>query len=155
MEPDRRGHTYREAATLFQGAAQEISRELELHFAFEPVTNERKGPIKYAPTKAQDEQARRLGVDVHELRNTIRDCWDRSDNGRSFQAALDHEGLTLARGDRRGFVVIDQAGGITALGKRILDVSAANIPDRFSDLDTSLLRQWRKPAPISPATCTT
>jgi hypothetical protein len=124
---------------FFKERLKKISRELELHFAFEPVTNERKGPIKYAPTKAQDEQARRLGVDVHELRNTIRDCWDRSDNGRSFQAALDHDGLILARGDRRGFVVIDQAGGITALGKRILDVSAANIPDRFSDLDTSLL----------------
>jgi len=124
---------------FFKKRLKKISRELELHFGLEPVTNERKGSIKYAPTKAQDEQARRLGVDVHEVLNTIRDCWDRSDNGRSFQAALDHEGLILAQGDRRGLVVIDQAGGITALGKRILDVSVAKIHDRLSDLDISQL----------------
>ena len=124
---------------FFKQRLKKISRELEIEFGLTPVKNEREGPIKYAPTKAQDEQARRLGLDVYELRNTIRDCWDRSDNFRSFQAALDHEGLSLAQSDRRGFVVIDQAGGVTALGKRILDVSAAKIRDRFSDLDISLL----------------
>jgi hypothetical protein len=124
---------------FFKDRLKKISRELELEFGLEPVKNKREGPLKYAPTKAQDEQARRLGLDVHELRNTIRDCWDRSDNGRSLQAALDHEGLILAQGDRRGFVVIDQAGGITSLGKRILDVSAAKIRDRISDLDISQL----------------
>ncbi len=92
---------------FFKERLKKISRELEIEFGLEPVKNERKGPIKYAPTKAQDEQARRLGVDIHEIQNTIRECWDRSDNGRSFQAALEHEGLTLAQGDRRGFVVID------------------------------------------------
>jgi relaxase-like protein len=119
---------------FFKDRLKKISRELESHFALEPVANHREGHIKYAPTKAQEEQARRLGVEIHEVRNTIRDCWDRSDNGRSFQAALEHEGLTLAQGDRRNFVVIDHAGGIQALGKRILDVTAAQTRDRLSDL---------------------
>jgi hypothetical protein len=119
---------------FFKDRLKKISRELELHFALEPVANERESNIKYAPTKAQEEQARRLGVEIHEVRNTIRDCWDRSDNGRSFQAALEHEGLTLAQGDRRNFVVIDHAGGIHALGKRILDVTAAQTRERLSDL---------------------
>jgi hypothetical protein len=119
---------------FFKDRLKKISRELELHFALEPVTNQREGQIKYAPTKAQEEQARRLGLDIHEVRNTIRDCWDRSDSGRSFQAALEHEGLTLAQGDRRNFVVIDHAGGIHALGKRILDVTATQTRERLSDL---------------------
>jgi hypothetical protein len=119
---------------FFKGRLKKISRELELHFALEPVTNQREGRIKYAPTKAQEEQARRLGLDIHEVRNTIRNCWDRSDCGASFQAALEHEGLTLAQGERRDFVVIDSAGGTHALGKRILDMTATEIRKRLSDL---------------------
>lgn len=44
------------------------------------------------------------------------------------------EGLILARGDRRDFVAIDRAGGMHALGKRILGASAAEIRARLSDL---------------------
>ena len=74
-----------------------------MHFGLEPVTNRREGQIKYAPTRAEEEQARRLGLDIHEVRNKIRACCDRSDCGASFQAALEQEGLILAQGDRRAF----------------------------------------------------
>jgi hypothetical protein len=119
---------------FFKERLKKISRELELHFGLEPVTNHREGNIRFAPTRAQDEQARRLGKDPHQLRNTIRELWDRSDCGRSFQGALEHEGFTLAQGERRDFVVIDRAGGLHVLGKRILDMTAAKIRDRLSDL---------------------
>jgi|SRR5271165_4394693 len=119
---------------FFKGRLKIISRELETEFGLEPVTNEREGPIKYAPTRAQDQQARRLGVDLHYVRNTIRTSWDHSDNGRSFEAALAEEGLILAQGDRRGLVVIDREGGIHALGKRILDVTPGQMKARMSDL---------------------
>jgi hypothetical protein len=119
---------------FFKDRLKNLSRELELNFALEPVTNWREGNIKYAPTRAEFEQARRLGMDVHQLRNTIRECWDRSDNGKSFQAALELEGFTLAQGDKRNFLAIDQGGGIHALGKRILDVTAAQLRVRLSDL---------------------
>lgn len=124
---------------FFKERLKKISRELEIEFGLEPVKNEREGPIKYAPTKAQDEQARRLGVDIHQIQKTIRECWDRSDNGGSFQVALEYDGLTLAQGDRRGFVVIDHGGGIHALSKRILDVSAAKIRAHLSDLSLEQL----------------
>ncbi len=119
---------------FFKERLRKISRELELHFGLEPVTNHREGNIKFAPTRAEHEQARRLGLDVHEIRNSIRDIWDRSDSGRSFQAALEHEGFILAKGERRDFVVIDEAGGMHPLGKRILDVTASKIRDRLSDI---------------------
>jgi len=113
---------------------KKISRELELHFGLEPVTNHRPDKIKYAPTRAEEEQSRRLGFDIHEVRNTIRQCWDRSDCGSSFQSALEEQGLILAQGDRRSFVVIDREGGMHALGKRILDVTATGIRQRLSDI---------------------
>lgn len=119
---------------FFKDRLKKISRELELHFGLEPVTNHREGNIRFAPTRAEDEQARRLGLDIHAVRNTIRECWDRSDCGTSFQAALEHEGFILAQGERRAFVVIDREGGMHALGKRILDVTATKIRERLSDI---------------------
>jgi hypothetical protein len=119
---------------FFKQRLKKLSRELELEFGLDPVTNHRPDKINFAPTRAEQEQARRLGLDIHEIRNTIRSCYERSDCGASFQAALLHEGMTLAQGERRDYVVIDQAGGIHALGKRMLDVTAARIRDRFSDL---------------------
>ena len=113
---------------------KKVSRELELHFGLTLVPNERDSSIKYAPTRAEEEQARRLGLDVHQIRQTIRDCFERADCGRSFEAALAEEKMVLARGERRDFVVIDQAGGLHALGKRILDVSAAEARARLADI---------------------
>ncbi len=119
---------------FFKERLKKISRELELHFGLEPVTNQRPDRIRYAPTRAEEEQARRLGLGPHEVRNTIRSCYERSDCGASFQAALEHEGMILAKGEKRDFVVIDREGGLHALGKRILDDTASKIRARLSDL---------------------
>lgn len=124
---------------FFKQRLKKLSRELELEFALEPVTDRRKDNIKFAPTRAEQEQARRLGLDIHEIRADIRACYDRSDCGTSFQAALEHEGYILAQGERRDFIVIDGAGGLHALGKRILDASAAQVRARLSDLDRDIL----------------
>ena len=119
----------------FKFRLKEVSRELEIKLNLTRVRNEVEGPIKYAPTRAEEEQARRLGVDIRKTRQAIRDCYDRSDCGRSFEAALAHEGLILAQGEKRDFLVIDHAGGMHALGKRILGVTAREIRERLSDLD--------------------
>ncbi len=120
---------------FFKDRLKKISRELEFHFGLTLVRNTRPDRISYAPTRAEDEQARRLGVNIHEIRQTIRDCYERSDCGRSFEAALEAEGMMLAKGDKRDFIVIDPAGGMHAVGKRILDVSGAQIRKRLEDLD--------------------
>lgn len=119
---------------FFKERLKKISRELEMHFGLEVVTSQRPDKIKYAPTRAEHEQARRLGLNVHELRNAIRSCYERSDCGASFQAALEHEGMILAQGEKRDFIVIDREGGMHALGKRILDDPISKIRARLSDL---------------------
>ncbi len=121
----------------FHRRLKTISRELEAEFGLEAVTNKRRDQIKFAPTRAEEEQARRLGIDIHETRKIIRDCYERSDCGRSFEAALYQEGLILAKGEKRDFLVIDREGGMHALGKRILDVSASQVRQRLSDFNES------------------
>jgi hypothetical protein len=124
---------------FFGHRLKQVCRQLEEHFGLKPVPNNRASAIRFAPTRAEDEQARRLQVDVHATRETIRNCFDRSDCARSFRDALAQEGFVLARGDRRDFLIVDGAGGIHALGKRILGVSAAEIRDRLADLPADLL----------------
>jgi hypothetical protein len=114
-------------------------RELEQQLGLTAVPNKRQSSIAFAPTRAEEEQARRLGVDVHATREAIKHCFERSDCGRSFREALVHEGLALARGDRRDFLVADREGGVHAVGKRIVGVSAASIRDRLADLSPEAL----------------
>lgn len=119
---------------FFKERLKDVSRELEKELDLTRVRNERDGPVM-APDRKEFEEARRLGVDIQAVRNTIRDCFERSDNGRSFEAALADHGFVLAQGDRRAFVVIDHEGGIHALGKRILGITAAQTRERLADLD--------------------
>lgn len=119
---------------FFKRRLNTVSRELETELGLTPVRADRASVIKYAPLRPQEEQARRLGVDIRDVLETIRECFDGSDCGRSFAAALAHNQLTLAQGERRDFVVVDHAGGIHALGKRILGLPAAQIRARLSDL---------------------
>jgi hypothetical protein len=119
---------------FFKRRLNRVSRELETELGLTRVRAERTSVIKYAPLRPQEEQARRLGVDIRKMLDTIRECFDSSDSGRSFAAALAHNKLTLAEGERRDFVVVDHAGGLHAIGKRILGLSAAQIRARLSDL---------------------
>jgi hypothetical protein len=119
---------------FFKQRLKEASRELEELFDLPPVPNQRDSSIRFAPTRAEEEQSRRLCLDVHATREAIRECFERSDCGRSFEAALAGQGFVLARGDSRDFLVVDGEGGMHALGKRVLGVSAAEIRHRLADL---------------------
>jgi len=94
-----------------------LARKLEEEFDLTRVNNYRENPIKYGATKAEEQQAQRLGFDKEAVRNTIRHCWDASDCGRSFDAAIAGVGLILAKGDRGhgNYLVIDPKGGLHVL----------------------------------------
>jgi hypothetical protein len=119
---------------FFQYRLKRASREIEELFDLPPVLNQRESPIRFAPKRAEEQQARRLGLNVHDTREVISDCFERSDCGQSFKAALGAHDLLLARGDSRDFLVVDGKGGMHALGKRILGVPAAEIRHRLADL---------------------
>jgi hypothetical protein len=125
---------------LYKNKLKEVSRQLERELGIARVRNERDPDHKtLAAARNEFEQARRLGTDLRAIREDVRACWERSDSGRSFAAALDEKGYILARGDRRDFVVIDRAGGDHALGKRIVGVTAAKIRARLADIDKQQL----------------
>jgi uncharacterized membrane protein len=125
---------------LFKKKLKEVARELEVKLDLTRVSNERAPEHKtLSATRNEFEESRRLKTDLREIRETIRDCWDRSDNGHSFTAALEEKGMQLARGDKRDFVIVDQEGGIHALSKRITGATAQQTRARLADIDRAEL----------------
>jgi hypothetical protein len=61
------------------------------------------------------QQAKRLGEDPRDLKAIIQQAWAVSDDRASFERALEQNALYLARGDRRGFVIVHHTGEAMSL----------------------------------------
>jgi hypothetical protein len=68
----------------------------------------RRDPLNYDINTWQ--QAKRMGEDPRDLKKIIQEAWAVSDDRASFQRALEQHALHLARGDKRGFVVVHHSG---------------------------------------------
>ncbi len=96
-----------------------LSRELYLEHGWMLPdglrTNGGRSPLNF--TLAEWQQAKRNRVDPREIKDAIRDCWQRADNVKAFANALEERGYFLARGDTRGFVAVDLDGKAYALAR--------------------------------------
>ncbi len=97
-----------------------LSRELFLQHGWDmPVGLKNKAdrdPKNF--THAQHQQAQRTGKDARQIKTEIQESWAISDSKGSFEHALAEHGYFLARGDRRGFVVIDMNGEVYSVPKQ-------------------------------------
>jgi hypothetical protein len=121
-----------------------VARELERAFGHERVQGahiERDGQPRpeRTPSHKEHQQAARTGISPKEVRAHITELWKRTDSGASFHAALEQSGWTLARGDRRDFVVIDPKGATHSLARRINGATAKDVRARMADLDINRL----------------
>jgi hypothetical protein len=120
-------------------AHEEVARELEKEFQHEHTQGahvEREGRERPARTRSHQErqQAERTGIDADRLTAIITEAWRATVGGQAFAAALTAQGLIVARGDRRQFVVIDPAGGVHSLARRIDGVRTAELRARMVDV---------------------
>lgn len=127
------------AANLWQDhtKSNEVARQLERELGLKQVPEKSHDREREPdpPTMAEEQQARRKGQDLKDLRQSIRDAWQQSDSGKSFKAALEEKGFTLAQGDRRDYVALDTQGSVYSIGKRTTGASAAQVRERLKDLD--------------------
>jgi hypothetical protein len=70
-------------------------------------------------TLAEWQQAKRQGIDPRWLKQTIQECWSRSDGVKAFASSLEERGFFLAKGDRRSHVIIDHSGEIYSLPRTL------------------------------------
>ena len=68
-------------------------------------------------TMAQWQQAQRYGLHPGEIKKALQTAWSQSDDLKSFSAAIREQGYRLAKGDRRGFVVVDLYGEVYSVSK--------------------------------------
>jgi hypothetical protein len=119
---------------------EEVARALEREFGHERVQGahiERDGKDRPGRTPSHSEmlQAERTGLSPQQAKELITGIWNTTKNGKEFQTALEEKGWILARGDRRDFVAIDPTGGTHSIARRIDKANAADVRQRFADID--------------------
>ena len=92
----------------------------------------RSNPLNF--TRDQWQQAARIGRKAADIKRELQECWAVSDDRRSFEAALQENGYTLARGDRRGYVAVDYFGEVYSLSRQ-LETKKKDIQSRLGKPD--------------------
>ncbi|MEO1137540.1 MAG: relaxase, partial [Pseudomonadota bacterium] len=117
-------------------ALREVSRELfiEHHWTMPRglINVEEKSMKNF--TLAEWQQAKRIGKDPREIKEAFQDAWAVSDSGPAFTQALKERGYALARGDRRGFVGVDERGEVFSI-PRMAGVKTKLVRERLGDED--------------------
>lgn len=111
--------------------------ELEREFDHEPTP-----PPPERGTRIRDWEyfrAQESGIDPKDIKAEVTALWKVSDSGAAFQSALEDAGYTLCKGDKRDFCIIDPAGDVHSLARRVEGVKAAEIRERMSGIDPATL----------------
>lgn len=126
-----------------------VARELEQAFGHAPVAGvhigrqrdgqERSPRLARTPAHDEMQQAARSATRPDQARAEVTALWRGTVTGRAFAAALSEAGWQLCRGDRRDFVLIDAAGEVHSLARRIEGARAADIRARLTDINPATL----------------
>lgn len=121
---------------FFKNRLMEVSRGLYLDHGWQmpsgiAVKGDR-NPTNFS--LAEWQQAKRQGMDPRWTKEAVQACWAQSDNRASFERSLEARGFFLARGDKRGFVILDYMGEVHAL-PRVLDLKTKDVRARLGDGD--------------------
>lgn len=118
----------------FKNRLMGLSRQLYLDHGWELPDGLRrdggKSPLNF--TLAEWQQAKRLGLDPREIKQSFQDAWNRSDSAKAFKNALEDKGYFLARGDRRGFVALDIHGEVFSV-PRMLGIKTKEVKAKLGD----------------------
>ncbi|MBL8554607.1 MAG: relaxase/mobilization nuclease domain-containing protein [Phenylobacterium sp.] len=119
---------------------EQVSRALEAewgHARIQGAHHERSGVERpdRTPSRAELRQEDRTGIKGKDVKAEVSVAFQASDGAESFRAALADKGYVLAHGDRRDFVIVDYAGGIHSLARRIEGVKAAELREFMAPID--------------------
>jgi hypothetical protein len=123
-------------------AAREIEQALGLEQT-EPCLYQREGERpERTPSLAEEQQGKRHGSDPKARKAEIKEIFEASASGQEFQANLEAAGYTLAKGDSRDFVIIDETGAV--ITARATGAKAAELRAFMADIDRDDLPSARE-----------
>jgi Relaxase/Mobilisation nuclease domain len=100
--------------------------------------------------RGEIERGKRTGIDPKVVKAEVTALWNRSKSGKEFITNLAKHGYILARGDKSQFVLIDKAGSVHGLTRRIHGATAKTVRRGMADIDIKTLptiaevRSWIK-----------
>ena len=119
---------------------QVTSRQLEREFRLQAGKSVL-GPGKAAgerparrPKSWETFRGHKSGIDPHQMTERITQMFRSSTNGDEFVTRMAAQGYRLVRGDRRDFCIVDAAGHIHSLARRLTNIPAAELRDLLKDL---------------------
>ena len=100
---------------------RDTSRELYLEHGWKMprglMNSEERNPLNF--TMAEWQQAKRHNLDPRMIKQTIQECWAVSDSRAAFASVLQERGYYLAKGDRRGHVIVDWHGEVFSVSRMV------------------------------------
>lgn len=118
--------------TKLQAVSRELFREHGFRMPDGLADKSKRDPRNFS--LADWQQAKRSGQDAKAIKEAIQDAWAISDSKASLRHALEERGYVLARGDRRGFIVVDIFGEVRSLPRQI-EVKTKDVRARLGDND--------------------
>jgi len=116
----------------FKRKCAEVSRLLYLRHGWDMPAGFKDFRLKdpFHLTTAEWQQNLRNNIDPKDIKAMCQGAWKQSDGALEFQQALQQKGLFIARGDRRGFVVIDAGFKVYSLS-RYSGIARKDIKERL------------------------
>ena len=90
-------------------------------------------------TQAEEQQAKRLGISTDERKEQITALRQQCDDAQAFKNALEDAGYVLAKGDKRGFVLVDGEGEVFSLSKFVTDIKNKEYKAFMAPIDREAL----------------
>lgn len=84
-------------------------------------------------TLGESRQAQKIGMDAIQMKAQIKDAWVSTDTRGNTISELESSGFTLARGDKRGFVLVHVSGEVISLTR--CGIKAAEAKARLGEPD--------------------
>jgi len=155
VEHRKRGRTHRHviwsridvrrmrAVTMMHDYAkhQAVARELERAFGLQgvecvlgPEKVKGRRPKRH-PKTWESFRGKKSGIDPHAMTAEITALYRASKNGKEFAATLRERGYRLVKGDRRDYCLIDAAGHVHSLARRLNGVIAPELGDFMGSID--------------------
>ena len=132
-------------AKVCHAASREISQELGLERRPSPYDRDREGPRpERAPKPYEMFRGLRSGIDPREVKKEVTRIFRDSAHAGDFVAGLQEHGYQLVRGDKRDFCILDKAGDIHSLARRIEGVKAKELREFMQGVERDALPSVEK-----------
>src|SRR5690606_2232145 len=92
------------------------------------------------PTRAEKASTEKTGINPEQRRAEITAAYEQADSAAAFRAALEQKGYMLAKGDRRGFVVVDKFGQVHSLSRYVKGHTAKQIKAKLAPVTPEQLQ---------------